>query len=270
MRLGERYAGFGLEPDGVLGSAATFARHRLAGYVELHVEQGPVLESRGEPAAAVLGTFGVERHLAVFTGEAAHAGATPMGRRRDSFAACAQAALAIREVGFRHDGVCTVGGATSEPGVVTAVAGRTEMLLDQRHLDPDALAAMLAEAREACEQAAADHGCELELRHLWRIPPIPFDDRLIAFARRAVADAGGKDTAIPSGPLHDAAEMARLVPTVMLFSSSSPPVSHTKVEDTPEVDLRVAIEAYGRTVQATLAAAAAGELPAVAEPAAGR
>ena len=116
-------------------------------YFELHIEQGPVLESRGEPAATVLGTFGVERHLAVFTGEAAHAGATPMPLRHDTFMATAQAALAIREIGFRHDGVCTVGGATSEPGVVTAVAGRTEMLLDQRHLDPDELAAMLAEAR---------------------------------------------------------------------------------------------------------------------------
>jgi N-carbamoyl-L-amino-acid hydrolase len=230
-------------------------------YLELHIEQGPVLESRGEPAATVLGTCGVERHVGIFTGQTAHAGATPMGLRRDSFAAAAQAALAIREVGFRHDGVCTVGGATSEPGVVTAVAGRTEMLLDQRHLDPDKLAAMLAEAREACEQAAADHGCEVELRHLWSIPPIPFDDRLIAFAREAVTEAGGKDTAIPSGPLHDAAEMARLIPTVMIFSSSSPPVSHTKEEDTPEDDLRVAIEAYGRTVDATLQSAAAGELP---------
>ena len=131
---------------------------------------------------------------------------------------------------------------------MTAVPGRTEMLLDQRHLDPDALAAMLAEARDACEQAAADHGCEVELQHLWSIPPIPFDDRLIGFARQAVQDAGGKDTAIPSGPLHDAAEMARLIPTVMLFSSSSPPVSHTKEEDTPEADLRVLIDAYGRTV----------------------
>ena len=74
-------------------------------------------------------------------------------------------------------------------------------------------------------------------------------------------DAGGKDTAIPSGPLHDAAEMARLIPTVMLFSSSSPPVSHTKEEDTPEADLRVLIDAYGRTVEATLASAAAGDLP---------
>jgi len=230
-------------------------------YLELHIEQGPVLESRGEPAATVLGTCGVERHVGVFSGQTAHAGATPMTLRRDSFAATAQAALAIREVGFGHDGVCTVGGAISEPGVVTAVAGRTEMLLDQRHLDPDKLAAMLTEAHEACEQAAADHGCEVELRHLWSIPPIPFDDRLIALARDAVMEAGGSDTAIPSGPLHDAAEMARLIPTVMIFSSSSPPVSHTPEEDTPEDDLRVAIEAYGRTVDGALASAAAGELP---------
>ncbi len=230
-------------------------------YIEAHIEQGPVLESRGEPAATVLGTFGVERHEAVFTGQTAHAGATPMPLRRDTFSATAQAALAIREVGFKHDGVCTVGRATSEPGVITAVPGRTEMLLDQRHLDPDALAAMLSEARAACEQAAEDHGCEVELKHVWSIPPIPFDDRLIAMARQAVVDAGGKDTAIPSGPLHDAAEMARLIPTVMIFSSSSPPVSHTREEDTPEADLRVAIEAYGGTVEAMVASAAAGDLP---------
>jgi hydantoinase/carbamoylase family amidase len=227
-------------------------------YLELHIEQGPVLEQRGEPAAAVLGTFGVERRVAVFSGRAAHAGATPMDLRQDSFLAAAQAALAIREVGVRHEGgVCTTGGATSEPGVVTAIAGRTEMLLDQRHLDAGELAAMLAEAGAACEQAAADQGCTVELRHLWSIPPIPFDERLIGFAKQAV----GKDIALPSGPLHDAAEMARLIPTVMLFSSSSPPVSHTPEEDTPEADLRVAIEAYGATVDATLAAAAEGELP---------
>jgi N-carbamoyl-L-amino-acid hydrolase len=231
-------------------------------YVELHIEQGPVLETAGEPAAAVLGTFGVERRVAVFTGRAAHAGATPMDLRQDSFLAAAQAALAIRDVGLAHEGgVCTTGGATSEPGVVTAIAGRTEMLLDQRHLDAGELAAMLAEADAACEQAAADHGCEVELRRLWSIPPILFDERLIGFAKQAVVDAGGKDTAIPSGPLHDAAEMARLIPTVMVFSQSSPPVSHTPEEDTKEEDLRVAIEAYGRTVDATLAAAAAGELP---------
>ena len=260
-RLEDVVARFGVDLDRAHESGS-----RLDGthaYIELHIEQGPVLASRGEPAAAVLGTFGVERHVAVFTGQAAHAGATPMEHRRDSFAAAARAALAIRDVGLRHEGgVCTVGGATSEPGVVTAVAGRTSMLLDQRHLDSGELAAMLAEARTACEEAAAEFGCEVELRHLWSIPPIPFDERLIAIARDAVTRAGGSGDAIPSGPLHDAAEMARLVPTVMLFSSSDPPVSHTKEEDTPEADLRVAIEAYGRAVEATLAAAAAGDLSA--------
>jgi N-carbamoyl-L-amino-acid hydrolase len=132
------------------------------------------------------------------------------------------------------------------------------MLLDQRHLDPAALAKMLEEARAACEEAGAAHGCTVELQHLWRIPPIPFDERLIELARQAVVDSGGQDTAIPSGPLHDAAEMARLLPTVMIFAKSSPPVSHTKEEDTPEADLRVAIEAYGRTVEAALALAAGG------------
>jgi hydantoinase/carbamoylase family amidase len=259
-RLEDVVARHGVELDRVHESGERLRGARA--YIEAHIEQGPVLESRGEPAATVLGTCGVERHVAVFTGQAAHAGATPMELRHDSFAATAQAALAIREIGLRHEGgVCTVGGATSEPGVVTAVAGRTEMLLDQRHLDPDELAAMLSEAREACGQAAADQGCEVELKHLWSIPPIPFDDRLIAMAKQAVANSGGKDTAIPSGPLHDAAEMARLIPTVMLFSSSSPPVSHTKEEDTPEADLRVTIEAYGGTVEAMVASAAAGELP---------
>jgi hydantoinase/carbamoylase family amidase len=258
-RLEDVVARYDIELDRVHESGARLRGARA--YLEVHIEQGPVLESRGEPAAAVLGTFGVERHLAVFIGQTAHAGATPMELRRDSFAATAQAALQIKQIGIRHEGVCTVGGATSEPGVVTAVAGRTEMLLDQRHLEADALAAMLADAREACEHAAADQDCEVELRYLWSIPPIPFDDRLIALARQAVVESGGKDTAIPSGPLHDAAEMARLLPTVMIFSSSSPPVSHTKEEDTPEDDLRVAIEAYGRTVDATLGLAASGELP---------
>jgi N-carbamoyl-L-amino-acid hydrolase len=115
---------------------------------------------------------------------------------------------------------------------------------------------MLAKARAACRQAAAEHGCEVELQPTWSIPPIPFDDRLIALAREAV----GNDVAIPSGPLHDASELARIVPTVMLFAKSSPPVSHTKEEDSPEADLRLAIEVYGRTVTRVMELLAAGEL----------
>src|SRR4051794_41930055 len=102
-----------------------------------------------------------------------------MDMRRDSFAATAQAALAIRDIGLEHEGgVCTVGGASSQPGVVTAVAGRTEMLLDQRHLDADALAGLLDDAREAGERAAGEFGREVGLAPLGGVPPILLEARL--------------------------------------------------------------------------------------------
>jgi N-carbamoyl-L-amino-acid hydrolase len=218
-------------------------------YLELHIEQGPVLEQEGLPVATVLGTVGVERHRVVFRGQAAHAGSTPISHRRDSFLAAARLALELREIALRHEGVCTVGAASCEPGVVTAVPGTTTILVDQRHLDADVLARMLAEAREASELIAGEEGCTVEWDHLWRIEPIPFDPELIAIAREACREVAGTDRAIPSGPLHDAAEMARRVPTVMLFSSSINGLSHTREEDTPVEHLELAARAYALTAQ---------------------
>jgi N-carbamoyl-L-amino-acid hydrolase len=240
------------------------ARERLQGalaYLELHIEQGPVLLEHGWPAAAVSGTVGDERHVVTFTGEAAHAGSTPMASRRDPLAAAAKATLAIREVGFRHGGVCTVGALRSVPGVITAVAGSCELLLDQRHLDPDVLAAMLADARRACEDAAEEFGCEVRVERIFGATPTPFAPELVAAARAAVLEAGGGDhEPLPSGPLHDATEIGRLVPTAMVFVQSDPPISHTAVEDSPEPALRIAIDAFGRTAAAAIALAADGRL----------
>ena len=135
-------------------TARSAAAGRLDGavaYLELHIEQGPVLLDGARLASAVSGTVGVERHLITFVGQAAHAGSTPMRLRQDSLAAAARASLAIRESAIAHNGVATVGRMHSTPGVITAVAGRTEMQLDQRHLEPVELAAMLAEALEACQ-----------------------------------------------------------------------------------------------------------------------
>jgi hydantoinase/carbamoylase family amidase len=263
VRLQDALASCDVDLDG-----AGAARSRLEGaraYLELHIEQGPVLLDSGRLASAVSGTFGDERYLITFTGQAAHAGSTPMRLRRDSLAAAATAALEIREVGIRHDGVCTVGSMTSEPGVITAVAGSTEMMLDLRHLDADVLARMLAENLQACEDAAAEFDCAVEARRVFGATPTPFHPRLVEIARAAVADAGGGDgEPVPSGPLHDATEIGRLVPTVMIFAQSDPPLSHTAIEDSPEEALRVAISAYGATAGATLDAVAAGELEAAA------
>ncbi len=242
------------------GAAAGRLDGALA-YLELHVEQGPVLLDSGRPASAVSGTFGDERYLVTFTGQAAHAGSTPMRLRRDTLAAAAAAALEIREVGIRHDGVATVGSMRSEPGVITAIAGVTEMMLDLRHLDAGTLAAMLAECLDACHAAAARFGCGVQPVRIFSAAPTPFHPQLVQAAIEAVAEAdGGDGPPIPSGPLHDATEIGRLVPTAMLFAQSDPPLSHTAVEDSPQGALRVAIEAYGRTVARTLDLVAAGGL----------
>src|SRR5215813_5084379 len=122
-----------LREHGVDLDRALDARRQLANaaaYLELHIEQGPVLESIGLPLGAVLGTFGVERHLIRFLGQSAHAGSTPMDARRDAFAAAARLALEVREIAKRGGGVGTVGRVVTRPGIVTAVAGTCEITLD--------------------------------------------------------------------------------------------------------------------------------------------
>jgi N-carbamoyl-L-amino-acid hydrolase len=250
MRLEDVVAEHGVVLD--RASAAGDRLRDVRAYLELHIEQGPVLEALGLPVGTVLGTVGVERNRVVFRGQAAHAGSTPMTHRRDSFLAAARFALAVRDAAIRHDGVSTTGAADSKPGVVTAIAGETALLLDQRHLDAGVLASLLAESRQLAAEAAAAENCTVEWEPLWRIEPIPFDPDLIAAARRACQEVSGTDHALPSGPLHDAAEMARRVPTVMLFSSSTNGISHAKEEDTPVEHLELAIRAYAKTVEAAI------------------
>jgi N-carbamoyl-L-amino-acid hydrolase len=181
-----------------------------------------------------------------------------MTHRHDSFLASARFALAVRDAAVRHGGMSTTGGAVSQPGVITAIAGETALLLDQRHLDAGVLAALLAESQALAEQAATAEGCTVEWEPIWRIEPIPFDRDLIAAARHACQAVAGSDHALPSGPLHDAAEMARHVPTVMIFSSSTNGISHAKEEDTPIEHLELAIRAYAQTVGAAIERVAAG------------
>src|SRR3954451_25232233 len=152
-------------------------------YLELHIEQGPVLESLQKPTGVVLGTFGVERNMIRFTGQAAHSGSTPIAMRRDAFLAAAQTALECREIAKRHSKpsagvVCTVGVVKVEPGIVTAVPGVAEISIDQRALDPEVLAAMHREAQAASRRFAEENGVSVEWKPLFRIEPRPFDPHL--------------------------------------------------------------------------------------------
>jgi hydantoinase/carbamoylase family amidase len=252
-----------LREHGVELDSALDARSQLedaAAYLELHIEQGPVLESMGLPLGAVLGTFGVERHRITWRGQAAHAGSTPMDQRRDALAGAAKLALELREIAKRTgDGaVLTSGGVVCKPGIVTSVVETAEQLLDMRHLDASKLASMWEQVREACERFAEEENIEVEFERIWQIEPILFDETLIGFADEAIQEVAGTSHKLPSGPLHDAAEVSRAgVPTVMLFVQSLRGLSHTKLEDTKPEHLELAVQALDRLATKTLAWVAA-------------
>lgn len=215
-----------------------------AAYLELHIEQGPVLLDLDLPLGTVLGTYGVERHAITFHGQAAHSGSTPMNRRKDAFLAAGKMGQEIYRIADRHGGVCTIGSCTTSPGIVTSVVEECRITLDQRHLDADALARMLAEARTASEAFAREGNVTVSWDRIWHIRPILFANELIALCDEAVAQTGATPHRLPSGPLHDAAEVARAgIPTVMLFVQSLHGISHNKIEDTREEHIEQSVAA---------------------------
>jgi hydantoinase/carbamoylase family amidase len=237
-----------LAENGVDLERATDSRsrlERLGAYLELHIEQGPVLEAEGIKAAAVSGCVGVERVRFRIGGRVSHAGTTPMDARHDAGLAAAAAALLVEEIAVAEGGVGTVGEMSYEPGIPTAVPGRASIVVDLRNQSTEALARMLQATREAVAAAAAERGCEVSEEPIWRIEPIAFNPELVASAREACEQVTGTAYELPSGALHDAASMAPRVPTAMVFSPSIAGVSHSPEEDTAEPDLRAAIESFG-------------------------
>lgn len=258
VSLPDAVGAFGVDLDRVLDARAQL--ETAAAYLELHIEQGPVLESLELPLGVVLGTFGVERWRVTWTGQAAHAGSTPMAERRDALAGAAKLALAIRDIAREAGGgaVCTSGGVVCRPGIVTSVVETAEQLLDQRHLDAETLAAMLARAQELSHGFADEERIDVAWERIWNIQPILFDDALIALCDEAIAEVAGSSHRLPSGPLHDAAEVARAgVPTVMMFVQSLRGLSHTKLEDTREEHLELSVAALDRLAAKTVAHVAA-------------
>jgi N-carbamoyl-L-amino-acid hydrolase len=235
-----------------------------AAYLELHIEQGPVLLDLDLPLGAVLGTFGVERHAITFHGQAAHSGSTPMNRRKDAFLAAAKMSSEIYEIAKRSgNGVCTIGSCTTKPGIVTSVVEECRITLDQRHLDAKALAQMLKEARKASERFAQEGNVRVSWERIWQIEPRPFHPELIEMCDAAIKETVPKSHRLPSGPLHDAAETCGAgVPTVMMFVQSLHGISHNKIEDTKEAHLELCVTAFDKLATKVMAWVAARGVPA--------
>lgn len=251
ITLPDALAEFGIDFENV--KQATAGQENAAAYLELHIEQGPVLLDLDKPLATVLGTCGVERHKITFTGQAAHSGSTPMDRRKDAFLAAARMAPEIYEITHRNGGVCTIGSCKTRPGIVTSVVADCEITLDQRHIDAPSLHNMLYEAKDASQRFAGEAGCEVSWERIWHIPPEPFHDDLIDLCGQAIHETCGTTHSMPSGPLHDAAEVSLAgIPTVMMFVQSLHGISHNKIEDTKEEHIALSVRAMDRLAEKTM------------------
>jgi N-carbamoyl-L-amino-acid hydrolase len=228
----------------------------IVGYLELHIEQGPVLEDAGLALGVVDGVFGVERHGVHFDGRASHAGATPMALRRDPLVAAARFMVAVRDQARDSGGVATVGEIGVHPGIPTAIPGAATLILDQRHGSEAGLSTMLEAAHQAADAIAAEEGVSVRWAVVQRIAPVRFDPGLVRLAQASVGAVAGDCRRLTSGALHDAAMMARAgVPSVMVFVQSLGGVSHNRIEDSRREHIELGVAALDQLARAICATA---------------
>jgi len=237
--LDDAIRAFGLDPGGIEKAAID---EDALGFLEVHIEQGPVLEAEGLQVAAVTAIVGQSRHTLTWTGHANHAGTTPMHLRRDALAGAAEWIVAVESLAQRTDGlVATVGHVDVEPNAGNVIAGAVRVSLDVRHADDaarkSAVDALLAQA----ETIAARRGLALQCARQMDQPAVPMDERLTAFLAEATEAAGLPVKLMPSGAGHDAMVMASRVPTAMLFLRSPGGISHHPDETVLEEDVAAAL-----------------------------
>lgn len=249
--LGERCRSTGLDPSGMVGRRGGVA-HGAAAYLELHIEQGPVLEERNIEIGVVTAIAGIERLIARFLGQADHAGTMPMADRRDALAAAAQAVLAVRQLGCDsgNTGVATTSLVTALPGSPNVVPGSARLEAEMRSTDPVWLDTARSRLVEDVAAKARALGVEVDFEWVYDNPPQPLDDTLQSAVIQATEALGHSWIPIPSGATHDAVHLARSVPTAMIFIPSVGGRSHCPEEHTELPDIVRGIDVLTETVLA--------------------
>jgi N-carbamoyl-L-amino-acid hydrolase len=213
--------------------------HPVAAYFEAHIEQGPILEAAGLPVGIVTGAQGQRWYEITVTGQEAHAGPTPMPRRRDALVGAARMIDAVNKIGHAQApfACATVGFVQVSPNSRNTIPGHVFFTVDFRHPQDDVLTAMDRELREACAAAAASQTLEADVKEFWYFPPTPFDLRLVGAVRAAAQAQGYPHQDIVSGAGHDAVYMARVTPAAMIFVPCVGGISHNEIEDAKPDDL---------------------------------
>jgi N-carbamoyl-L-amino-acid hydrolase len=220
-----------LQRIGFAGPAPVGGR-KVAAYFEAHIEQGPILEAAGLPVGIVTGAQGQRWYEITVTGQEAHAGPTPMQRRRDALVGAARMIDAVNRIGHDHapHACATVGFVQVSPNSRNTIPGRVFFTVDFRHPSDDTLAAMDRELKAACREIAARSQVEVGIKDFWYFAPTPFDPACVDAVRAAAAGLGYPAMDIISGAGHDAVYVARRVPTAMIFTPCKDGLSHNEAE----------------------------------------
>jgi hydantoinase/carbamoylase family amidase len=251
ISLRDAMAGLGFDFDRVPDARQV---DELGGYLELHIEQGPVLETEGVEIGIVTGIVGLIGFRARFVGEANHAGTTPMRLRRDALCGAATAILALRDAARARDDITTnVGIISAEPGGFNVVPGAAEFTIDVRSATEEGYAALEPLVRETLDRIAAEQELELELHEVYRLEPLPLDPQLIEVLAEAAQAEGATSMRMPSGAGHDAMEVGRHVPAAMLFVPSRKGISHSPEEYTPPEHCELGARVLARALESLLA-----------------
>jgi allantoate deiminase len=247
--LAEALRDFGGDPDAIAGLARD--RDRAIGYLEIHIEQGPVLERADLPVGVVTAINAAWRADCVVRGEAGHAGTVPMSLRRDALAGAAEMISAIEQFGMETtDAVATVGRVSAMPGAVNVVPGEVRFSIDARAPGDDTLAELVARIRQACTAIAAQRGLVFECTPFMNALATPMDEGLQRALEQAAQRVGVVAPRIPSGAGHDAVAMAGLCPVGMLFVRCAGGISHNPAESVTDADLGIAVAVMIEAIRA--------------------
>lgn len=239
---------YGKDPAEI--SKAAYKRDEAAGYVELHIEQGPRLEAANEPLGVVTGIVGLSRWRILVTGEAGHAGTVPMMLRRDALAGSAEMMLAAERIARAHDGmVATVGIVDAKPGAGNIIPGRVMFTLDLRCMDDDLRKTALDHFEVEARKIAGARKLGIEFDRFHEVPAMVCDAALQDTLAAAISDLGHNAIRMPSGAGHDGQMMAKLCPASMMFIRCRGGISHNPAEYASPEDMGVAIAALIRFIE---------------------
>jgi allantoate deiminase len=247
VAIGDAMRDFGLDPERIPEAA----RSDLAAFLELHIEQGPVLDREQINLGIVEAISGLNRTRVRLRGRADHAGTTPMTMRQDALAAAAEIVLAARRVAntMGEPARATIGNLTTRPNQPNIVAGEVDLIVDSRHPDREAQLRLLREIHELCTAIAQSSGVAIELDLLVDQPPTPMDPKILSEVEAAMQRGGWSYRRMVSGAGHDSQILGRRVPTAMIFVPSRDGRSHSPAEFTPLEQLLPGIQVLADTLR---------------------